>query len=80
MGKHWSTYDIAYCIDIINISFKCIVCFNSLSSSNSTPAASRFKPLVFAFRPTEIRTTSQSKLFLFPSLSTVETTAPVLLF
>jgi hypothetical protein len=49
-------------------------------SSNSTPAASRFKPLVFAFLPTEISTTSQSKLFFLPSLSTVETTAPVLLF
>ena len=46
----------------------------------STPAASRFKPLVFAFLPTEISATSQSKLFLFPSLSTVETTARDLLF
>ena len=49
-------------------------------SSNSTPAAPKFKPLVFAFLPTEISTTSHSNLFLFPSLSTVETTAPVLLF
>ena len=43
--------------------------------SSSTPAAWIFRPSVFGFLPTEIKTTSQSKSFLFPTLSEVETIA-----
>ena len=39
-----------------------------------------FKPSVFGFLPTEIKTTSQLKSFLFPSLSKVETTALLAFF
>ena len=49
-------------------------------SSISISTASKFRPLVLGFLPTDISTTSQSKLFLLPSLSIVETTAPDLLF